>query len=76
MRTSSTTTFTGAVLTTRLLAVSAFAHDPRPEWHPDSGTHPGRFAGQSVIQTGTVTINERDRDITASCKFRTASENK
>jgi hypothetical protein len=54
-----------------LFAVSAFAHQHTAlngTWtlvpaHSD-------FAGQPVIQTGTVTINERDGDITVSRSFK------
>lgn len=71
MRTSSTTTITGAVLTTLLFTVSAFGH----EHTALNGTWtlvPAQsdFAGQPVIQTGTVTINERDGDITVSRNFK------
>ena len=70
MRTSSTTTITGAVLTTLLFAFPAFAHQHTAL----NGTWtlvPAKsdFAGQPVIQTGTVTINERDGDITVSRNF-------
>ena len=71
MRTSSTTTITGAVLTTLLFAVPAFAHQHTAL----NGTWtlvPAQsdFAGQPVIQTGTVTIYERDGDITVSRNFK------
>ena len=35
----------------------------------DAGAHQERFAGQPIIQTGTVTINERQGDITVSRNF-------
>ena len=71
MRISSTTTIIGPVLTTLLFAVSAFAHQHTAL----NGTWtlvPAQsdFAGQPVIQTGTVTINERDGDITVSRSFK------
>src|SRR5579872_2063439 len=70
MRIYSTTTIAGAVLTTLLFAVSAFAH----EHTALNGTWTlvptkSDFAGQPVIQTGTVTINERQGDITVSRSF-------
>jgi hypothetical protein len=58
-------------LTTLLFAAAASAHQ-----HTGlNGTWtlvPAQsdFAGQSVIQTGTVTINERDGDITVSRNFK------
>jgi len=70
MRTFSNTTIAGAVLTTLLFAVSAFAH----EHTALNGTWTlvptkSDFAGQPVIQTGTVTINERQGNITVSRSF-------
>ena len=70
MRTYSTTTVTGAVLATFLFAFSAFARDHTAL----NGTWtlvPARsdFAGQPVIQTGTVTIDERQGNITVSRSF-------
>ena len=64
-------TLTGAVLSTLLFAATAFAH----EHAALNGTWtlvPAQsdFAGQPVIQTGTVTINERDGDITVSRSFK------
>jgi len=64
------TTITGAVLTTLLFTFSAFAHDHRAL----NGTWtlvPAKrdFAGQRVVQTGTVTINEREGNITVSRSF-------
>jgi hypothetical protein len=71
MRTFSATTLTGAVLTSLLFSATAFAH----EHVALNGTWtlvPAQsdFAGQPVIQTGTVTINERDGDITVSRSFK------
>ena len=70
MRTYSATTITGAALTTLLFAFSAFAHDHTAL----NGTWtlvPAKsdFAGQPVVQTGTVTINERQGIITVSRNF-------
>jgi hypothetical protein len=64
------TTSTGAVLTALLFAFAAFAHDHRAL----NGTWtlvPAKsdFAGQRVVQTGTVTINEREGNITVSRSF-------
>ncbi len=58
-------------MTTLLFTVSAFAH----EHTALNGTWtlvPAQsdFGGQPVIQTGTVTINERDGDITVSRSFK------
>jgi hypothetical protein len=71
MRTYSATTITEAALTTLLFAASAFAHGHiglNGAWTlvPTQSD----FAGQPVIQTGTVTINERDGDITVSRSFK------
>src|SRR6202161_3390644 len=70
MRTNSTTTLRRLVMATLLFTPSAFARDHVAL----NGTWtlvPTRsdFAGQPVIQTGTVTINERDGDITISRSF-------
>jgi hypothetical protein len=67
MRINSTTTIAGAVLTAALFAFSAFAH----EHTALNGTWTlvpanSDFAGQPVIQTGTVTIDERQGNITVS----------
>jgi len=70
MRSYSTTTITGAVLTTLLLASSAFASD-----HTSlNGTwtlEPAKsdFAGQPVVQTGTVTISDHNGIIVLSRSF-------
>ena len=63
-------TITGAVLTTLLLAFSASARSHSAM----NGTWtlvPARsdFAGQSVLQTGTVTIDDRQGNITISRSF-------
>ena len=70
MRTHSTATITGAVLTTLLFAFSAFARDHSAL----NGTWtlvPAKsdFAGQRVVQTGTVTIDDRQGNITVSRNF-------
>jgi hypothetical protein len=70
MRINSTTSITGAVLTTLLLAFCAFARDHSAL----NGTWtlvPAQsdFAGQPVVQTGTVTIADRDRVIIVSRNF-------
>jgi hypothetical protein len=70
MRTHSTTRITGAILATLLCGVSAFARD-----HSSlNGTWtlvPAKsdFAGQPVVQTGTVTINDHQGIITVSRNF-------
>ena len=66
-----TTTIIGPVLSTLLFVVSASAHQHTAL----NGTWtlvPAQsdFSGQPVIQTGTVTINERDGDITVSRSFK------
>jgi hypothetical protein len=71
MRKYSTTAITGAVLTTLLFAFSAFARDHSAL----NGTWtlvPAKsdFAGQSVVQTGTVTIADHDGIIIVSRSFR------
>jgi len=66
----STAKTTGAVLATLLFAFTAFARD-RTLLNGTWTLVPTKsdFAGQPVIQTGTVTINERDGDITVSRSF-------
>jgi hypothetical protein len=66
MRTFSRTTITGAVVTT-LLACSAFARD-HSSLNGVWTLVPAKsdFAGQPVVQTGTVTINDREGVITVS----------
>src|SRR5271166_3399841 len=61
---------TAAVLTTLFFAFTAFARD-RTLLNGAWTLVPTKsdFAGQPVIQTGTVTINERDGDITVSRSF-------
>src|SRR5580658_9730163 len=67
----STTKITGAVLATLLFAFTAFARD-RTALNGAWTLVPVKsdFAGQPVIQTGAVTINERDGDITVSRSFK------
>ena len=70
MRTYSTTRITGAVLTTLLFAFSAFARDHSAL----NGTWtlvPAKsdFAGQPVVQTGTVTIADKEGIIIVSRSF-------
>ena len=70
MRTYSTSTITAAVLATLLFAVSAFARDHRAM----NGTWTlvpakSEFAGQPVVQTGTVTIADRQGIIIVSRSF-------
>jgi len=70
MKTYSATTIKGAILTTLLCAFSAFANDHSAL----NGTWmlaPAKsdFAGQRVVQTGTVTINERQGLITVARSF-------
>ena len=65
-----TTTITGAVLTTLLFAGTALARDHSAL----NGTWtliPARsdFAGQPVVQTGTVTINDREGIIIVTRSF-------
>ena len=71
MRTYSTATITAAVLTTLLFALSAFARD-RNALNGTWTLVPARsdFAGQPVVQTGTVTIADRDGIIIVSRSFR------
>src|SRR5450631_4685308 len=70
MRISSTTGIAGAVLMTLLFGCSAFARDHSAL----NGTWtlvPAKsdFAGQSVVQTGTVTIADRQGIIIVSRSF-------
>jgi hypothetical protein len=71
MRTHSTTTITGAVLTTLLLAFSAFARD-HSALNGTWSLVPAKsdFAGQPVVQTGTVTIADREGIIIVSRSFK------
>jgi hypothetical protein len=60
----------GAVLTTLLLACRVFAHDHtflNGTWTLEPTK--SDFAGQPVVQTGTVTIDERQGLITVSRNF-------
>ena len=70
MRSNSTTAIAGVVLTTILLASSAFARDHN-ELNGAWTLVPTRsdFAGQAVVQTGTVTIADRDGIIIVSRSF-------
>jgi hypothetical protein len=70
MNTHSITRITGGVLTTLLFAFSAIARDHTAL----NGTWtlvPAKsdFAGQSAVQTGTVTINDRQGNITVARNF-------
>lgn len=70
MRTSSTAAITGAVFATLLFALPAFARDHSAM----NGTWtlvPAKsdYAGQSVVQTGTVTIKDRQDIIIVSRRF-------
>ncbi|MGB7760291.1 MAG: hypothetical protein WBL61_10710 [Bryobacteraceae bacterium] len=70
MKTHSAIAVTGAVLTTLMFAFSAFAHDHSAlngTW--TLAPTKSDFAGQPVVQTGTVTINERQGVITVSRSF-------
>jgi hypothetical protein len=64
------TAITGAVLATLLFASSTFARQ-HTALNGTWNLIPTRsdFAGQPVIQTGTVTINERQGDITVERNF-------
>ena len=71
MRTYSTTTITGAILTALLFAFSAVARDHSAL----NGTWtlvPAKsdFAGQPVVQTGTVTLSDREGIIIVSRSFK------
>ncbi len=71
MKTYSTATITGTVLATLLFACSTFARDHSAL----NGTWtlvPAKsdFAGQPVVQTGTVTISERQGIIIVARSFR------
>ena len=70
MRTRSTIAIAGAVLTTLVLAFSAFGRD-RIALNGTWTLVPTKsdFAGQPVVQTGTVTIDERQGNITVSRNF-------
>lgn len=70
MRTYSTTAIAGVVLATLLFALSAFARDHsilNGTW--TLAPAKSDFAGQSVVQTGTVTIQDRQGIIIVSRRF-------
>jgi hypothetical protein len=70
MRTYSTTTIINAALATLLFAFFAVAHDHialNGTWTLVPAE--SDFAGQPVVQTGTVTINEREGLITVTRHF-------
>jgi hypothetical protein len=70
MKTDSTTSVSVAVLTTILIVFCAFAHDHtflNGTW--TQVPTKSDFAGQPVIQTGSVTINERQGNIAVSRRF-------
>jgi len=71
MRTHSTATITGAVLTALLFAFSGFARDHHTALNGTWTLVAARsdFAGQPVLQSGTVTIDERQGNITVSRSF-------
>jgi hypothetical protein len=70
MKTYSTATITGAVLTTLLFGFSAFARN-HSELNGTWTLVPAKsdFAGQSVVQTGTVTISDREGIIIVQRSF-------
>jgi len=70
MRRYSTITVAACVLTTLLLAFPALAHD-RSALNGTWTLVPAKsdFAGQRVVQTGTVTINDHEGIITVSRSF-------
>jgi hypothetical protein len=70
MRRYSTITVAAGVLTTLLLAFPALAHD-RSALNGTWTLVPAKsdFAGQRVVQTGTVTINDHEGIITVSRSF-------
>jgi hypothetical protein len=71
MRTHSITTISGAVLTTLFLAFSAFARDHN-ELNGTWTLVPTQsdFGGQPVVETGTVTISDREGIIIVTRSFR------
>jgi hypothetical protein len=71
MRKQLTIAIAGAVLLTALFAFSAFARDHHTAMNGTWTLAPTKsdFAGQPVIQTGTVTIDERQGNITVSRSF-------
>jgi hypothetical protein len=70
MKTYSTPIITGAVLTTLLLTVTAFGSD-RGVLNGTWELQPSQsdFAGQPVVQTGTVTISDREGTIIVTRNF-------
>jgi hypothetical protein len=71
MSTYSPNTVTGVAFATLLFAFTAFGRGHTAlngVW--TLAPSQSDFAGQPVIQTGTVTINERDGDITVSRSFK------
>jgi hypothetical protein len=71
MCTYSANTITGAAFATLLFAFTTFGREHvalNGVW--TLAPSQSDFAGQPVIQTGTVTINERDGDITVSRSFK------
>ncbi len=71
MRTYSTSTLLKAVLPTALLAFSVFAGD-RTALNGTWTLVPAKsdFAGQPVVQTGTVTISQHEGTIVVSRRFK------
>jgi hypothetical protein len=71
MRKQSTIAIAGAILLTALFAFSAFARDHHTDMNGAWTLAPTKsdFAGQPVIQTGTVTIDEREGNITVTRSF-------
>ena len=70
MKTYSTITIAGAVLTTLLFAFPAYANDHSAlngAWTLEPAV--SNFAGQPVVQTGTVTISDRQGVIVISRSF-------
>lgn len=70
MKKHSTTAIAGAVLTTFLFGFAAFARDHNElngTWTLVSAS--SDFAGQPVVQTGTVTIADREGIIIVSRSF-------
>ncbi|MGA7239077.1 MAG: hypothetical protein WBY44_25575 [Bryobacteraceae bacterium] len=70
MRTYPVSTITGVALTTLLFAFSALGHDHSAlngTWTLEPTK--SDFSGQPVVQTGTVTITDRDGIIIVSRKF-------
>ena len=68
---TSTRTVAGAVMATFLFAFSAFAREHHTLLNGTWALIPAKsdFAGQAFIQTGTVTIDDRQGNITVSRNF-------